>query len=176
MLVQPASSGQEAFVGIGDLDELDGKVRIRELPGTSSNDAVSKYYGGVQHGGHRDERGARRGDMGADLVHRACIGLRVDLSSRRVSPTGTSGSSRTLRHDFSTTTFTPLDFHYIRSIMNAQFHSASLLGLRVAPTGRQVVFKPYKVVAFAVAVRLRRIRFQQPSMRSAMEAAPPFFE
>ena len=137
MLVQPASSGQEAFVGIGDLDELDGKVRIRELPGTSSNDAVSKYYGGVQHGGHRDERGARRGDMGADLVHRACIGLRVDLSSRRVSPTGTSGSSRTLRHDFSTTTFTPLDFHYIRSIMNAQFHSASLLGLRVAPTGRQ---------------------------------------
>jgi len=122
MLVQPASSGQEAFVGIGDLDELDGKVRIRELPGTSSNDAVSKYYGGVQHGGHRDERGARRGDMGADLVHRACIGLRVDLSSRRVSPTGTSGSSRTL---------------YIRSIMNAQFHSASLLGLRVAPTGRQ---------------------------------------
>lgn len=48
MLIQPASSGQEAFVGLGDfdaanevpeqrLDVLDGKVRIRQLPADATS-------------------------------------------------------------------------------------------------------------------------------------------
>jgi len=54
MLIQPASNGQEAFVGVGDfdavsatpnarLDVLDGKVRIRELPTSPAASTLTQF-------------------------------------------------------------------------------------------------------------------------------------
>ncbi len=93
LLIQPAGSGQEAFVGVGDfdaasatpserLDILNGRLRIRELPLAANENANLAKYLVTDNNGVIHWRNVPGGGL-SDASERMYVGLKCEAADRR---------------------------------------------------------------------------------------------
>jgi hypothetical protein len=93
LLIQPAGSGQEAFVGVGDfdaasatpserLDILNGRLRIRELPLAANENANLAKYLVTDDNGLIHWRNVPGGGQ-SDASERMYVGLKCEAADRR---------------------------------------------------------------------------------------------
>jgi hypothetical protein len=93
LLIQPAGSGQEAFVGVGDfdaasatpserLDILNGRLRIRELPLAANESANLAKYLVTDDNGLIHWRNVPGGGL-SDASERMYVGLKCEAADRR---------------------------------------------------------------------------------------------